>query len=830
MTAANSRIRRLPALVLLVLLSGACEQVSVTAVPAARVQVSPSSTVLGIGGSAQLTATVFSDGDQPLSGRPVSWSSENTGIATVDDSGQVVGVSAGTVTIHAESEGVAGSASVLVTTAPALGPAPAVIEFTAVEGGATPGDRTVTVTNVGQGSLTGMSAAIRYPDGHPTGWLGANLSSPVAPASLTLSANHAGLAAGTHTAYVDLASDVAANSPVTVTVTLQVLTPAPAIGLSTTVVAFNATQNGAAPAPQTVAVTNVGAGTLSGLSATVTYTAGQPTGWLAASLNPTTAPAILSLAASPGSLAPGTYTATVQVAASVAQNSPQSVTVTLTVAAPTPLIAATPTLLSFSGQQGAGNPATQTVQITNSGGGSLTGLAVSITYPGGQPAGWVTTSLNQTTAPATLTVGAQTGALTTGTYTAQIRITSPVAGNNPVIVDVTFDIAAPAPAIMLDRSSVSFSIGALDGNPPPQLVQVTNGGGGTLSGLGVSVLGQNSGWLSAELSATTAPATITLTATRGALTPGTYNAVLRVTSAVASNSPVDIPVTLTIAVGPPSAPSSLTATAVSDRRVNLGWQDTSSDEARFEIQRQAAGGDWSDRATTGVNETTFADSVGLTGSTEYSYRVRACNAVGCSDWSNIATATTAPVAPSGATAIAASTSQITVSWTDNSPDETGFRVERSSNGGQTWTLATTAAADAVSFEDSGLAAGTTYRYRVSACRGTLCSGFSNEAEATTSSGTTTIPSTPTNLSATATSPTTVLLTWTAPGGQDSYELRRRTGTSGPFTYTVVVPNSPSYEDTGLAPGTTYQYQIRACSAGGCSNFSSQVTVTTPAAD
>lgn len=70
------------------------------------------------------------------------------------------------------------------------------------------------------------------------------------------------------------------------------------------------------------------------------------------------------------------------------------------------------------------------------------------------------------------------------------------------------------PAITLDPTSVTFGGAQGGANPPVQTVSITNGGGGTLSGLGTSIsYGTGQGWLSASLSSTTAPST--LTAQRG---------------------------------------------------------------------------------------------------------------------------------------------------------------------------------------------------------------------------------------------------------------------------------------------------------------------------
>ena len=92
---------------------------------------------------------------------------------------------------------------------------------------------------------------------------------------------------------------------------------------------------------------------------------------------------------------------------------------------------------------------------------------------------------------------------------------------------------------------------------------------------------------------------------------------------------------------PPAPPSNLTAIAAAPGlSINLNWKDNSGNETKFLIQRKTgAGGTWSQIATVGANTTTYANA-GLAANTVYFYRVQACNVVGCSAWSNEASATT----------------------------------------------------------------------------------------------------------------------------------------------------------------------------------------------
>jgi len=111
-----------------------------------------------------------------------------------------------------------------------------------------------------------------------------------------------------------------------------------------------------------------------------------------------------------------------------------------------------------------------------------------------------------------------------------------------------------------------------------------------------------------------------------------------------SNEPTPPP------VPPPpgiTAPSGLTATAASGTRVDLGWTDNSTNETGFKVERCSGAGctNFAQIGTnTAANITTFADTVGLSASTQYSYRVAAFNATATSSFAT-ATATTLGVTP-----------------------------------------------------------------------------------------------------------------------------------------------------------------------------------------
>ena len=92
--------------------------VSATVIPVASVSVTPTAPSIPVGGNVQLTATPKDASGNPLPGRTITWQSGAPGIATVDGSGLVHGVAAGSATITATSEGKSGSAIVSVTPPP----------------------------------------------------------------------------------------------------------------------------------------------------------------------------------------------------------------------------------------------------------------------------------------------------------------------------------------------------------------------------------------------------------------------------------------------------------------------------------------------------------------------------------------------------------------------------------------------------------------------------------------------------------------------------------------------------------------------------------------
>ena len=168
----------------------------------------------------------------------------------------------------------------------------------------------------------------------------------------------------------------------------------------------------------------------------------------------------------------------------------------------------------------------------------------------------------------------------------------------------------------------------------------------------------------------------------------------------------------------PGVPSSLTATAINYTEINLTWADTLSNETGYEIVRSLTdGGTYTPVGTVNKNQTSFTDS-GLVATKTYFYKIRAIAAGSQSDYSTSVSATTGdlpatPVPPTDLTGSVAPSGNIALNWSDNSSNETGFSVYRSSDN-HTFTLLSSLPANSNAYTDTTATGVAVYYYYVSA--------------------------------------------------------------------------------------------------------------------
>jgi hypothetical protein len=176
-------------------------------------------------------------------------------------------------------------------------------------------------------------------------------------------------------------------------------------------------------------------------------------------------------------------------------------------------------------------------------------------------------------------------------------------------------------------------------------------------------------------------------------------------------------------------------------------------------------------------------------------------------WQLLSGTTTVPATPTGLTATVNSSSQITVTWTAVS-NATGYDLQVD---GATVSSVTSP------YVQSGLAASSTHTYAVRAKNSAGSSAFSASVSATTSSATT-VPATPTGLTATVNSSSQITVTWTAVSNATGYDLQ----VDGATVSSVTSP----YVQSGLAASSTHTYAVRAKNSAGSSAFSASVSATT----
>ena len=295
----------------------------------------------------------------------------------------------------------------------------------------------------------------------------------------------------------------------------------------------------------------------------------------------------------------------------------------------------------------------------------------------------------------------------------------------------------------------------------------------------------------------------------------------------------------------------------------LNWVDNTTNETAYQITRNDG-----TVFTTPARSTTLKAAVGgavtYTDTTAvpnvaYSYTVRAITSAAAvlpvvvGEPSNLVTATVVMAAPGAPTAVLNSATKVTVTWADNSNNETGFVVERSTDNGTSWTkllLATQAysvragTAATASYVDTLVAPvqNGTYQYRVSAVKqtGTGTTAVTTAIAAALSASNVldvSLPAAPTGLSVTPGATTTVNVSWTDNATNETgFTLQRATDAAFTKALTTTkvaaavsgtgsVYNLPPV--TGLKKGTTYYFRVAATNVLGASGYSTAASIVAP---
>jgi len=313
---------------------------------------------------------------------------------------------------------------------------------------------------------------------------------------------------------------------------------------------------------------------------------------------------------------------------------------------------------------------------------------------------------------------------------------------------------------------------------------------------------------------------------------------------ILSHEEMDFMHSLVFAV-PPNAPTDLTVNTATTP-ATVSWTDNSKKEAGFRLERATDATFQTGLATVGtlVGDTatgpkSLTDDLTLLANGSYWYRVwaightvgddltpgfptRSADSVSGSFAIQLGTAQTTPLSPTGLMATWGSGPQVSLTWTDNATNETGFVVERCAGVDCTSFAPITPPADPltgtgpVTYVDTTVVSTEVYSYRVMAVNGTLLSGYSNIAANVADPA---VPAPPTAFKAKSTTAGTVDLSWSQVLTANLVDFTIQRATNATFTRGVTsstaARTATTATQTGLAPGT-YYYRVRANSTGGSS--------------
>lgn len=255
------------------------------------------------------------------------------------------------------------------------------------------------------------------------------------------------------------------------------VTPQPTIHLSADTITFTAIAKGPLPSGQTVAISNTGGGTLTGVALGATAYTGPDTGWLAATLSSAVAPDTVALTVLTDSFPLATYTATIPVSAPKTTNSPHALVVRLVLSAGTP----TQALKSAGDAQTAPvhtAPATRpAVQVKDQYGNPVESTTVTFAVTAGN--GQITGATVKTDAAGIATVGSWT----LDTVAKVDTLTATVAALPTAIFTAT---ATPGPAAVIARRGPSGQVDTIGASLPiPDSVRVTDVYGNAVAGVSI---------------------------------------------------------------------------------------------------------------------------------------------------------------------------------------------------------------------------------------------------------------------------------------------------------------------------------------------------------
>jgi len=429
---------------------------------------------------------------------------------------------------------------VALATTPLICCSPKSFSFSAAEGGSKPADQTLEISNSGIDTISWTLS-------DDAAWLSENPTSGSSTGAddtmlVTASVDIAGISAGDYSTDITITAEGAINSPWTVPVSLHISSSAPQISFSPERLRFTAGEGGSNPANRTLEIWNSGIGTLNWtLSDDAAWLSENPTGGSSTSAHDTVAVSV-----NIAGMSAGDYSASITITAPGASNSPQVVSVSLHISSAAPEISFNPESLSFTAGEGGSTPANGTLEVWNSGIGTLI-------WSLSDDAAWLSenpTSGSSTGEHDTVAVSVNIAGMSAGDYSANVTITAPGASNSPQVVPVSLHISSAAPEISFSPESLSFTAGEGGSN---KTLEIWNSGIDTLNW----TLTDDAAWLSENPTSGSSTGaddktSVTVSVNTAGMSLGDYSANITITAPGASNSPQTVPVSLHVGEISPS--------------------------------------------------------------------------------------------------------------------------------------------------------------------------------------------------------------------------------------------------------------------------------------
>jgi len=416
---------------------------------------------------------------------------------------------------------------------PTLFVSPALLSFSSFEGGENPVPQELKVKNAGRGEMDWHASA-------DVAWMQISPQEGVTAGeedSVQVSVDIAGLKRGSYTGQITLSSLVAINSPVGVTVLLEISEPPPTLSVTPGQLLFDGVEEGDDPVPQEIEIRNVGAGEFS-------WEASDDAPWLSlapASGSNSGETDIVQASVSTSGLVAGTYTATITVGAT-ARNSPQTVSVRLVVAEPPPpVLEVAPSSLDFSAVEGGDNPPPQQVKVRNAGGREMAWRVLS-------DAAWLSAAPESGSSKGeedVIKVSVRVSELLPGTHSGTLTVTGAGAANSPQSVQVRIVVAENPPVLAVSPLELAFVAEEGGAEPAPQDFCVRNQGGRAMEWQSSA----DQSWIRLTPQSGTntgSPETVKVSIASQGMEPGDYSGAIKVEAPGARNSPQMVSVRLTL--------------------------------------------------------------------------------------------------------------------------------------------------------------------------------------------------------------------------------------------------------------------------------------------